>query len=371
MNTQLLVLVLLKCWFFNEFIARSTVTSEVKFDAHSSNHKNRAYARKFLSKEQQYLYLNYKEAYGLRFDPKKIHKRQPISNESSTESSWNNGANGGEVDVTTIGFGDIQTVSISPENGSIETTTISSPSSSVISLTTTITNTDDDRVSPTPSTAPNKQQKVLAFSALLNRLNASKRQNTTDNTTFQQPARPSTLRETLNLIRKRLKQWLSFGSDPKASLINGQRFLNVFNVIKFENSPCTSTQEGLSEMSGICYHDYQCAQWRGSSIGECADGLGVCCVCKNFDFEKSALFIKLQKTMSIKISFRSSHILLVKSTCGQSSNQPDSYFQNPGWPEASQDRLICTVTIELQEDVAQVRLDFVSFEVKISYVVKM
>lgn len=274
MKTQLLFLVLLKCWILNEFIARSTVISEVKFDAHSSNYKNKAYARKFLSKEQRYLYLNYKEAYGLRFDPKKIHKRQPILNESSTESSWNNVSDGGELDVTTIGFGDIQTVSISSENMSIETTTIASPSSSVIAVTTIITNIEDD-VSPTKLSAPNKQQPVLAFSALLNRLNAAKRQNTTDNTIFQQPVRPSTLRDTLNLIRKKLKQWLSFGTDP-----NGQRFLNVFNVIKFENSPCTSTQEGLSEMSGICYHDYQCAQWGGSSIGECADGLGVCCVCK-------------------------------------------------------------------------------------------
>lgn len=56
-------------------------------------------------------------------------------------------------------------------------------------------------------------------------------------------------------------------------------------------------------------------------------------------------------------------ILLVKSTCGQTTNQLDIYFQNPGWPQASQDRLICTLTVELQEDVAQMRLDFVTFEV--------
>lgn len=40
------------------------------------------------------------------------------------------------------------------------------------------------------------------------------------------------------------------------------------------------------------------------------------------------------------------------------------YFQNPGWPEASVDRLICTLTVELQENVAQVRLDFITFEVR-------
>lgn len=60
------------------------------------------------------------------------------------------------------------------------------------------------------------------------------------------------------------------------------------------------------------------------------------------------------------VNFR---IYSVKTTCGQTTSQLDSYFQNPGWPEASQDRLICTLTVELQEDVAQIRLDFISFEV--------
>lgn len=55
--------------------------------------------------------------------------------------------------------------------------------------------------------------------------------------------------------------------------------------------------------------------------------------------------------------------LTVKTGCGQTTNQLDSYFQNPGWPEASQDRLICTLTLELQEGVSQVRLDFILLEV--------
>lgn len=53
----------------------------------------------------------------------------------------------------------------------------------------------------------------------------------------------------------------------------------------------------------------------------------------------------------------------VKSECGQTTNQITSYFQNPGWPEASPDRIICTLTLELQSDAVQVLLDFVTFEV--------
>lgn len=40
-----------------------------------------------------------------------------------------------------------------------------------------------------------------------------------------------------------------------------------------------------------------------------------------------------------------------------------TYFQNPGWPEASRDRIICTLTVELQPDVTQVLLNFILFEV--------
>lgn len=56
---------------------------------------------------------------------------------------------------------------------------------------------------------------------------------------------------------------------------------------------------------------------------------------------------------------------IVKAECGQKTNQLTSYFQNPGWPAASEDRLICTLTIELQPDVTQVLLDFILFEVRL------
>lgn len=57
-------------------------------------------------------------------------------------------------------------------------------------------------------------------------------------------------------------------------------------------------------------------------------------------------------------------IVLVETACGQTTGQSEIYFQNPGWPDASVDRLICTLTVELQENVSQVRLDFINFEVR-------
>lgn len=47
-----------------------------------------------------------------------------------------------------------------------------------------------------------------------------------------------------------------------------------------------------------------------------------------------------------------------------------TYFQNPGWPEASRDRIICTLTIELQPDVTQIVLNFILFEVSFAAIGK-
>lgn len=354
MNThQYMVLILLKFLCWNEFFIQLQAIPKVKFDM-SSLDENTAHAQQhFLSKEQRrYLYLNYREAYGLRFDPKKIDKRQHSSNELNANPSWNSVSTEEIVNVTTDGianeYDSIPEVSNSLGNITVETTTIASLSSSEPS---TII---DDKVSLPEYVQPNKRH-MLAFSSLRYQIDTPIPQNTTDTTTTmttatastttdastttttttttpsQNPKKSSTLRDTLNLIRMKLKQWLTFGGDKKPPLIGGQRFLSLFNVIKFENSPCTSTQEGLTDMSGICYHDYQCEQMGGTSIDECADGLGVCCV--------------------------------FKSACGQTTDQSESYFQNPGWPDASVDRLICTLSVDLQEDVAQVRLDFITFEV--------
>lgn len=291
------VLILLKYLCWNELVVQLTAIPKVKFNIGSS-HRNAAHT-KFLSNEQRrYLYLNYKEAYGLRFDPKKSDKRQYTSHKFHAKPSWNEVSAEEVVDATTNKYNGATMISNSLINITIETTTIPNPSSGKPSM------LIDDKVSLTESTIPNKRQ-VLAYSALSYQIDAAVPQNTTDpitttttttaasttseaspaststTTASQQPQKSSALRDTLNLIRTKFKQWLTFGGDKKPPLISSQRFLSVFNVIQFENSPCTPTQEGLTDMSGICYHDYQCAEMGGTSLDECADGLGVCCVCMN------------------------------------------------------------------------------------------
>lgn len=46
-------------------------------------------------------------------------------------------------------------------------------------------------------------------------------------------------------------------------------------IVRFENSLCVS--EGLW---GTCYRRSQCTSIGGIGSGSCANGIGVCCICK-------------------------------------------------------------------------------------------
>lgn len=57
------------------------------------------------------------------------------------------------------------------------------------------------------------------------------------------------------------------------------KFFGLFTVIEFPNSRC-QVNSALSEYEGTCYHRRECESLNGTSVGECAEGYGVCCVCK-------------------------------------------------------------------------------------------
>lgn len=61
--------------------------------------------------------------------------------------------------------------------------------------------------------------------------------------------------------------------------IKNKRFLNIFTILQFENSRCQAQGTFLS-YEGTCYHRSECAALGGYSMGACAKGYGVCCVCK-------------------------------------------------------------------------------------------
>lgn len=213
----------------------------------------------------QYLYLNYKEAYGIRYEPSARTDENEQSLPQMAATMESNAAN--EVTATQLEPSPtINTFEVSVSNDSMDatdTTTECDPESTT------------DKIASDSIAQTSNKRPAIAFTALNQRKSSIKLKN--NSTQSVQPM--SSIRDTLNLIRKRVKQWFTSGIDLNAPLVNGQRFLNVFNIIKFENSECTSTHEMLDEMTGTCYHDYQCTDMGGTSIGECADGLGVCCIC--------------------------------------------------------------------------------------------
>lgn len=83
----------------------------------------------------------------------------------------------------------------------------------------------------------------------------------------------------LNFLTPQIKSFLNFNKSESSS--NGsKRFLNLFNIIKFQNGPCFSSNIRYGQMNGTCFHKMECDQLGGLSLNSCANGFGVCCVCK-------------------------------------------------------------------------------------------
>jgi hypothetical protein len=58
-----------------------------------------------------------------------------------------------------------------------------------------------------------------------------------------------------------------------------KKLLPVFQVVRFPNEACGVTGESKN---GTCYTTEECSNKGGTSSGSCADGFGVCCICKFF-----------------------------------------------------------------------------------------
>lgn len=58
-----------------------------------------------------------------------------------------------------------------------------------------------------------------------------------------------------------------------------KKFLSLFTIVQFNNSQCQSTSSSGTYL-GTCYHESQCTSLNGTAMGACAEGYGVCCICK-------------------------------------------------------------------------------------------
>ncbi|CAD6995822.1 unnamed protein product [Ceratitis capitata] len=112
-------------------------------------------------------------------------------------------------------------------------------------------------------------------------------------------------------------------------------FLSLFEVIKFKNTKCSVAMEEIDirvrALEGVCYHEFECKSLGGIPTEPCADGVGVCCV-----------FL---------------------TGCGATTKQSVVYFESPNYPNPVHDMLICVLIINLRDNVQQLRLDFIMFEI--------
>ncbi|KAJ2940370.1 hypothetical protein O0L34_g47 [Tuta absoluta] len=84
--------------------------------------------------------------------------------------------------------------------------------------------------------------------------------------------------------------------------------------------------------SGICVNPYDCRQRDGQAAGDCAHGLGVCCI-----FEV---------------------------TCGGLAANNLTYFMSPGFPELYMGDQECSITVEKAfAGIMQLRIDFIHFTI--------
>lgn len=295
---------------------------------------------------RKYVYLNYKEAYGIRYDPsvepknpKRKHQKHPIRS-STVEDGLPYGTGGmlqkqslenttgvGSVMNTTLNNtidnsvnmdtmlnsmvnDTLSTVSTTTELNSVQPTSTSTTTPIPISTSTfTSATTTVNYVMTTTPRAPTDNDDEFPSAPLLPTespyVNKRPPSSIGNKTVLYRPIIPSMievsrpknyLRDALNYFKSRLKQLFNYGvflNLPLAHPQNGgSRFLNLFNVIKFENIPCTSSQTMLTEMSGTCYHEDECRQMGGTAVDNCADGFGVCCVCEYHSIPTSQRLLK-------------------------------------------------------------------------------
>lgn len=91
----------------------------------------------------------------------------------------------------------------------------------------------------------------------------------------------------LDFLADRLKKLIYYSKDrdrPESKisphLTTLGRFLDLFSFVRFENAPCITARKPISQLSGTCYNEIECLSSGGIAVDRCANGFGVCCICK-------------------------------------------------------------------------------------------
>lgn len=244
----------------------------------------------YLNRTSKY-YINYRQAYGIRYDPNKI--RRSFNYVKNTDTVDEEPLDDGDdlINEDIVG-NDVETYTVQSEK-QVFVTEDDAPQTTTELIVTTTTETSGETTEMLaensnenkPADLNNIDQSV-STEDVLNGTNAPSISNSTTNI-----MKPSRVQAALQFINTRVKDFIKYGirtpsGTPVVNRVNstaapgnGQRFLNLFNVIKFDNVPCASQLAPLTSLNGTCYHKFECDQLGGVAVDECAGGFGVCCVC--------------------------------------------------------------------------------------------
>merc|ERR1712080_711263 len=106
------------------------------------------------------------------------------------------------------------------------------------------------------------------------------------------------------------------------------RVFSLFSIVQFPNLRCTSSTS--TSTYGTCMTSSECTSNGGTSDGNCAAGIGVCCI-------------------------------ISTSTCSTTVSTNTTYIRNPGYPSTytPSNTGTCIFTVsKVSADVCQLRLDF-------------
>lgn len=138
--------------------------------------------------------------------------------------------------------------------------------------------------------------------------------------------------ETATIFSIAIFQTPSYVLSDKISTAGRDGKFSIFNIIKFQNSPCVG-----GTRNGTCFTAAECEDNGGKKDGECADGFGVCCVTILANGAATAL--------------NQSYILSDSSSTGRRKRQTTTV------PTGNQIFTICPCS----SNVCRIRFDFTMF----------
>ncbi|KAL3270898.1 hypothetical protein HHI36_021410 [Cryptolaemus montrouzieri] len=146
------------------------------------------------------------------------------------------------------------------------------------------------------------------------------------------------------------------------------KFLNVFQVVKFNNTACQGTVNGL-QYQGVCYLAAQCSSLNGTAAGSCADGYGVCCIFRGSCGGAGSQNCSYFESMNYPDYYPPDGVLPPTPAPTPSSTTPD-LRPDPRLPmlprrvlARQMDALECSYRVsKASSDITQMRIDFLDLE---------